>query len=216
MPVLTPMLVSTPKPVPIRDWDRPASTGSNASALVYGVGMPRNIEIKARARDLGRVRALALAHADGPPAVLVQTDSFFRVPAGRLKLRCMEGTAGGQLIRYDRPDQAGPKQSDYTLTQVEDAQACLREHTARYGLRGVVRKQRELIWIGQTRVHLDQVDGLGTFVELEVVLGEAQTAAEGRTIAADIMDRLGIRDQDLIEQAYIDLLEAGSTTGPEV
>lgn len=178
--------------------------------------MSRNIEIKARALDLERVRALALAHADGPPAVLVQTDTFFRVPAGRLKLRCLEGAAGGQLIRYDRPDQAGPKQSDYTLTQVEDAQACLREHTERYGVRGVVRKQRELVWIGQTRVHLDQVDGLGTFVELEVVLGAAQTAAEGRTIAADVMDRLDIRDEDLIEQAYIDLLEAGARAAPGV
>lgn len=172
--------------------------------------MPRNIEIKARARDLGRARALALAHADGLPAVpvmMVQTDTFFRVRSGRLKLRCMEGPAGGQLIRYDRPDQAGPKQSDYAITEVADAEACLREHTDRYGVRGVVRKQRELIWIGQTRVHLDQVEGLGPFVELEVVLAEGQTAAEGRAIAADIMHRLDIRDEDLIDRAYIDLLE---------
>lgn len=169
--------------------------------------MPRNIEIKAHAREPKRLRALALALADGPPAVMEQIDVFFHVPAGRLKLRCIAGTAGGQLIRYERPNQTGPKQSVYTITQVDDAQACLREHAARHGVRAEVRKCRELLWIGQTRVHLDEVAGLGAFLELEVVLADGQDAADGRAIAQDIMRRLDVLDEDLIDRAYVDLLE---------
>jgi predicted adenylyl cyclase CyaB len=75
------------------------------------------------------------------------------------------------------------------------------------GTRGVVRKQRLLYRIGNTRVHLDDVDGLGAFVELEVVLNESQTSQEGESVAEEIMKQLGICETDLVAEAYIDLLE---------
>ena len=74
------------------------------------------------------------------------------------------------------------------------------------GLRGVVRKRRELILIGQTRVHLDDVEGLGHFMELEVVMREGQSNEDGQQIAQGLMSELGIEESDLIACAYIDLM----------
>ncbi len=76
------------------------------------------------------------------------------------------------------------------------------------GIRGVVRKTRYLYLVGQTRVHLDDVEGLGQFMELEVVLREGQSDAEGQAIAEELMTRLGVERGDLLEGAYMDLLEA--------
>ena len=75
------------------------------------------------------------------------------------------------------------------------------------GIRGVVRKTRYLYMVGQTRVHLDDVEGLGQFMELEVVLRDNQSDDEGQAIANDLMEKLGIAPTDLIEGAYMDLLE---------
>jgi predicted adenylyl cyclase CyaB len=79
-----------------------------------------------------------------------------------------------------------------------------------YGIRGVVKKNRYLYMVGQTRIHLDEVEGLGHFMELEVVMREGQSDAEGQAIAEDLMRRLGIREDALIEGAYMDLLETGT------
>jgi predicted adenylyl cyclase CyaB len=77
---------------------------------------------------------------------------------------------------------------------------------AALGVRGVVRKRRRLYLIGRTRVHLDRVEGLGDFIELEVVLGEAEAVSRGEVVAAELADRLGIARSDLVRGAYLDLL----------
>ncbi|MFN2187221.1 MAG: CYTH domain-containing protein, partial [Candidatus Promineifilaceae bacterium] len=79
------------------------------------------------------------------------------------------------------------------------------------GIRGIVRKRRWLYWVGNTRLHLDIVEGLGAFVELEVVLSTGQRIEEGEAIATSLMERLGISKGDLIEGAYIDLLESATS-----
>lgn len=169
--------------------------------------MPANIEIKARVRDFSALRARAAALSDTPCQVVVQEDIFFSVPRGRLKLRLL--SAGrAQLVYYTRPDQRGPKRSDYHIFETdapEDLKAVL---SLALGVRGVVRKTRHLYLVGQTRIHLDQVEGLGEFVELEVVLRPGQGDAEGRAVADDLMARLGILPADLLEGAYLDLLES--------
>ncbi|MEW6405591.1 MAG: class IV adenylate cyclase, partial [Chloroflexota bacterium] len=76
--------------------------------------------------------------------------------------------------------------------------------------RGVVKKTRYLYMVGQTRVHLDDVEGLGQFLELEVVMRDGQPDAEGQAIAADLMKKLGVPESDLLEGAYMDLLETNS------
>jgi predicted adenylyl cyclase CyaB len=171
--------------------------------------MPRNVEIKARLRDAAAVRRRAEELAGGLPEVIAQTDTFFHAPHGRLKLREFANGAG-ELIHYERPDAAGPKESRYTVARVERADPLRRALTDALGIRCVVRKTRTLLMVGQTRIHLDQVEGLGAFLELEVVLRPEQDAADGERIAGDLMRRLGIEAGNLVAGAYADLLMSGS------
>ncbi|MEJ2144810.1 MAG: class IV adenylate cyclase, partial [Acidobacteriota bacterium] len=75
------------------------------------------------------------------------------------------------------------------------------------GVIGRVRKRRRLYLAGNTRIHLDEVEGLGSFLELEVVLSGSQTVAEGEAVAQSLMRELGIPESDLIQGAYVDLIE---------
>lgn len=171
--------------------------------------MPSNIEIKARVRDFDEIRRRAAALSDTPVELISQEDIFFNVPKGRLKLRILSADQG-QLIYYTRPDQEGPKRSDYHISRTPEPADLKRVLELAYGIRGIVRKQRYLYLVGQTRVHLDDVEGLGQFMELEVVMQEEQSQAEAEAIARDLMSRLGVGTSDLIEGAYMDLLESGA------
>jgi len=168
--------------------------------------MPSNIEIKARARDFSGIRARAEALADSPVQVISQEDTFFSVSQGRLKLR-VRLPDPAQLIYYERPDQDGPKRSDYQIFETGDPENLKLTLSRALGIRGVVRKTRYLYLIDQTRVHLDDVQDLGQFMELEVVLRPGQADAEGQAIAEDLMSKLGVKSSDLLEGAYMDLLE---------
>jgi len=169
--------------------------------------MPRNVEIKARVRDLEALRRRAEALSDAPVEVLDQRDTFFDVPQGRLKLRRLDGGAC-ELIYYERPDEAGAKVSEYSIARASDAGPLLRVLSAALPVRGVVVKRRFVYRIGRTRVHLDLVDRLGAFVELEVVLEEDARIEDGCRTAEELLVGLGIRSEDRVSGAYIDLLEA--------
>ncbi|MGD0463788.1 MAG: class IV adenylate cyclase [Tepidisphaeraceae bacterium] len=170
----------------------------------------RNIEIKARAKDLKETLRLARALSDSPPLALVQEDVFFNAPAGRLKLRTINDESS-ELIYYERSNETGPKTSGYIRAAVPDPRL-MRELLGRaYGVRGIVRKRRTLCLVGITRVHLDEVEGLGNFVELEVVLPEDGSAEEGVRIAREIMRKLHVDDSSLVGGAYIDLLTRAGT-----
>jgi len=169
--------------------------------------MPSNIEIKARVRDFNEIRRRAEQLSDTPAEVIPQEDTFFNTPQGRLKLRVLSKDKG-QLIYYTRPDREGPKRSDYHIYLTSDPENLKRVLELAYGIRGVVRKTRFLYLVGQTRVHLDDVVGLGQFMELEVVMQEGQSDAEGQTIAEGLMIALGVERSDLLEGAYMDLLES--------
>lgn len=171
--------------------------------------MPSNIEIKARARNFDEIRRRAADLSDVPVQVIPQEDIFFNTPQGRLKLRLL-AEKQGQLIYYTRPDQEGPKRSDYHISQTSDPANLKRVLELAYGIRGVVRKTRYLYLVGQTRVHLDDVEGLGHFMELEVVMMEGQGEAQGQAIAEELMASLGVERSDLLEGAYMDLLEGSS------
>jgi len=167
--------------------------------------VPRNVEIKARVCNLAAVRRAVEAVADGPPALLIQSDTFFAVPRGRLKLRAFtDGTA--ELISYLRHDVAGPRESRFAKVAVNDPDALTGVLGAALGVAGVVRKRRDLYRRGPTRIHLDEVDDLGSFLELEVELSDGQSATEGERIARELMARLGIAEDDLVAGAYVDLL----------
>jgi predicted adenylyl cyclase CyaB len=168
--------------------------------------MPANIEIKARVHDIKRLQQKAEQLSDSPCQVIQQEDTFFNCPNGRIKLREL-GPDHGQLVYYLRQDVTGPKHSEYKIFETADPAGLKRILAEAYGVRGVVSKIRYLYMIGQTRIHLDDVKGLGTFIELEVVLQDEQTDAEGQVIAETLMHRLGIQEKDLIDTAYMDLME---------
>ena len=174
--------------------------------------MPRNIEIKARITSVAALLQRARALADGPAQAITQDDTFFNVPHGRLKLRQFaDGSA--ELIHYQRPDTGEAKASDYVRVDVPDP-AALREALARgLGVRGRVRKQRLLLMVGATRIHLDQVEDLGDFMELEVVLAEGQSDAQGVATAEALMQALGLGAAPRLAGAYLDLLRASADTG---
>ena len=171
--------------------------------------MPSNIEIKARARNIEEIKSRVGKLSGTPVQVILQEDTFFNTSQGRLKLRVLADHA--ELIYYTRPDQEGPKRSDYHITRSMDPENLKRVLELACGIRGVVRKTRYLYLVGQTRVHLDDVEGLGQFMELEVVMGDGQSDAEGQKIAEDLMTALGVERSDLVDGAYMDLLEKPSS-----
>ena len=168
--------------------------------------MLTNIEIKARVKDSARIKALAEVLASSPGQLIQQEDIFFGVPRGRLKLRIFSSVSA-ELIYYERSDRLGPKESRYSIARTTEPDALRAILQMSLGIRGIVKKQRILYLVGQTRIHLDEVEGLGSFVELEVVMQNNQSAAEGTQIARGLMAQLEILDSDLVEAAYMDLLQ---------
>jgi predicted adenylyl cyclase CyaB len=173
----------------------------------------RNIEIKARVAGLDLVRARAASLTSVPSEILTQTDTFFVVAQGRLKVREFSD-GSGELIAYSRPDQPGPKESVYTRFACHNARDLSTTLGLALTVRGTVVKQREVFLVGRTRVHLDEVEGLGCFVELEVVLREGEEIADGRREAGNLVRALEIPETDLVASAYIDLLAGRSSHEP--
>lgn len=169
--------------------------------------MKRNVEIKAKVADLAAVRRIVEGLADSGPMELEQEDTFFACPRGRLKLRRFAGCELAELIYYERPEGSGPKESRYIVHPTADADGLREVLAAAFDIRGVVRKHRTVYLVGPTRVHLDRVEGLGEFVELEVVLRPEQHSSDGVAIADELMARLGIAPSQLIDRAYLDLLQ---------
>ncbi|AFM26671.1 class IV adenylate cyclase [Desulfomonile tiedjei] len=174
--------------------------------------MARNIEIKAHIESVEALAPKAAAIADKGPIEIVQDDTFFRCNSGRLKLRVFSNKEG-ELIFYRRPDQPGPKESFFLRSPTSTPDTLRDSLSLAYGQAGRVRKHRTLYLVGRTRIHLDRVEGLGHFLELEVLLEEGELAEAGIREAHELMAKLGIAPEQLIEGAYVDLLaQRGSKT----
>lgn len=170
--------------------------------------MATNVEVKARVRNWQELRQRAASLSQSPVEEIRQRDVFFGTARGRLKLRVLAADRG-QLVYYERPDAAGPKLSHYLIAETADPSSLEAVLSTFLGVRGVVSKVRLLYLVGNTRIHLDRVEGLGDFVELEAVLSPGQPVAEGEQIVSHLLAELGIGEDELIDVAYIDLLEAG-------
>jgi predicted adenylyl cyclase CyaB len=168
--------------------------------------MARNIEIKARASNVVSQLKLAEKISDQALVTLVQEDTFFNVTDGRLKLREFPD-AKANLIFYRRVNTSGPKLSNYHITEIDDAAGLKNVLQKAYGVRHVVKKIRSLYMLGRTRLHFDVVEGLGDFIELEVVLEQYDSIESGEAEAESLMQQLNIQASDLIDVAYVDLLE---------
>jgi predicted adenylyl cyclase CyaB len=167
--------------------------------------MSRNIEIKARIENADAWSAKLAALADAGHTDIAQDDTFFRCDTARLKLRAFsDGT--GELIYYRRADEYGPKESFYLRSPTPSPDSLRECLTLAYGQVGRVRKHRKLFLLGRTRVHLDEVEGLGHFLELEVVLADGESSEAGVREARGFMESLDIKPHQLIDAAYVDLL----------
>lgn len=167
--------------------------------------MPRNIEIKAVLPNRDALLAAAAKKCELGPETIVQHDFFFRCSDGRLKLRVFDRERG-ELIRYEREDVAGPRSSQYQISRTSDPEILLDILTRTLGRLGEVKKTRIPYRIGQTRLHIDRVEGLSDFLELEVVLRADQADSEGQRIAESLLREFGVEKKQLVAQAYVDLL----------
>lgn len=171
--------------------------------------MPQNIELKVAcsASQFGAVRDRLNQRLLRSCETLIQVDTYFRVPCGRLKLREIEsdGIRFAELIQYDRPDVAGARTSTYQRIDVNpELKSAL---LAALGELVTVRKRRTVAIWQATRVHLDVVEGLGQFVELETVLDAAEGSKErGRAEHDDVVEWLGLANMEPIPGSYSDLL----------
>lgn len=168
--------------------------------------MARNIEIKARVADLAAARVIALEVGARPHATERQTDRYYTIDgARRVKLRSIAG-GRAELVEYHRSEASGVRASDYTVTPVRDEAAglCL---VPKDKPLVIVRKSREILLCDNVRVHLDDVDGLGTFIELEAVLDQRHDEAACRVQVAVFLKALGLGEADLIRASYAELIE---------
>jgi predicted adenylyl cyclase CyaB len=170
--------------------------------------VPSNVEIKARVRDFEKFLTVADSLKTRPARDLMQHDIFFLVSHGRLKLRLTTGMPA-ELIHYTREDAVVPRQSQYTIFPVEDPELLRTILRNALGVLGEVKKRRRLFLVHKTRIHLDEVESLGYFAEIEVVLDRNDSVDDGKKIAENLMQVLGIEKRDLVESAYIDLLRSG-------
>lgn len=167
--------------------------------------MASNIEIKAVLRNRAAAERVAARLSRAAPKIFSQEDVFFKCDGARLKLRILAPDQG-ELIRYERADLAEARRSSYLIARTADPTILLDILTATLSRTGVVRKLRTLYLVGQTRIHIDQVEGLGEFLELEVVLEPGQTDMEGGKIAAALLAEFGIEKEQIVAEAYVDLL----------
>jgi adenylate cyclase class 2 len=164
-----------------------------------------NIEIKARCADPSLVRQYLLSNAAEFKGTDHQTDTYFHVPNGRLKLR--EGNIENNLIYYERDNQAGPKSSHFNLVKVEDAMGLKQVLTKSNGIKVVVEKKREIYYIGNVKFHIDEVPGLGSFIEIEAGNILADLSREELNEQCNhYLKVFGVGEDDLVSVSYSDML----------
>jgi homotetrameric cytidine deaminase len=165
----------------------------------------RNIEIKARDADPARTLELALGLGATDKGVISQRDTYFARARGRLKLREQE-PGEDELIEYRRADEAGARTSSYRRVPVGAAAELREALDAALGTLVVVAKRRRLLLLDNVRIHLDEVEGLGSFMELEAVAAPDSDLAAEHDQVARLRGRLEIGDEALVGDSYSDLL----------
>lgn len=167
--------------------------------------MPANLEIKAPLKDRAATIATATRVADSGPETPYQEDIFFRCEGERLKLRSFNSGqphSHGELIRYQRDNVAKAHCSRYSIARTSDSRILLDILAETLGIVGTVNKTRILYLVGQARIHIDQVEGFGDFLELQVVLRQDQTQEESKDIRNELLRKFRIGSQDRIAGAY--------------
>lgn len=166
-----------------------------------------NIEIKARCQNAEQIRNYLISHNAEFKGTDHQTDTYFNVNNGRLKLR--EGNIENNLIFYERKDEQGPKHSNFSLIKVEDAKGLKEVLTKSIGIKGIVEKRREIYFIENVKFHIDEVPRLGSFVEIEAGNLHSDVSEEKLKQQCDhYLNEFGIKEEYLISVSYSDMLLA--------
>jgi adenylate cyclase class 2 len=167
-----------------------------------------NVEIKARCRDIDGVRARLEQLKAVRRGLDKQIDTYFAVPEGRMKLR--EGVIENSLIYYRRTDQPGPKASHVTRVDLRANDASLRAVLAEaLGVQAIVRKKREIYFLSNVKIHLDEVEGLGSFLEIEAIDTTGQrTKTQLRRQCRALMAKLSVSPDDLLDGSYSDMVDS--------
>jgi predicted adenylyl cyclase CyaB len=168
----------------------------------------RNLEAKFPLTDLTAARAQLEALGFVEREHLVQRDTFFVTRRGKLKLR--EQPNGAWLIHYQRAHQGALELSDYTIIEVAAPAALRAMLSAAFGVRAEIHKSRLLMMRDNIRAHLDMVTNLGQFGEIELVLAQGADASSHASVIEEILETLGIKSPELIEQSYFEMLTARS------
>ena len=164
-----------------------------------------NVEIKAKCTDTSFIRNYLVKAGADFKGVDEQTDTYFNVSNGRLKLR--EGNIENNLIFYERSDQSGPKSSHFQLVKIEDANGLKEVLTKSTGIKVVVKKRREIYYIKNVKFHIDEVPGLGSFVEIEAGNILADLSSDQLKEQCNFyISQFGIKKEDMIEISYSDML----------
>lgn len=163
----------------------------------------KNLELKAPLVDLAHAREVAERLGCEPGGLLVQVDTYFQAPNGRLKLREINGVEA-QLIAYDRPEDQAQRWSRFRVVAVGDPAGMKVLLGESLGLRGTVEKRRHLYLWNDCRIHLDEVAELGTFLEFEV-LSRGDDGSD-RDRMETLMQHFGVQAADAIRASYSDLL----------
>lgn len=166
--------------------------------------MPQNIELKARLSDLVAARHTAARVGAAHHGVLEQTDTYFRVPHGRLKLRQFR-SGPAELIYYERRNADAPRPSTYERTPISDPAALCLVLEQALGIVTVVSKRRELWLLDNVRIHLDEVAGLGQFLEFEAIVDARHTAVIGQDQVEKLAGAFALTRTDLVAESYCDM-----------
>lgn len=166
-----------------------------------------NVEIKARCSDPGRIRTLLAEHGADFKGTDHQVDTYFQVPGGRLKLR--QGNIEQNLIFYRRPDSRTPKTSGINLVPAEHPEELHALLSNALGVLAVVDKKREIYFIDTVKFHIDEVQKLGHFLEIEAIdSNKSRSEAQLKEQCQSYIKILDIAQEDLVAQSYSDLLLA--------
>lgn len=168
----------------------------------------RNVEIKARFRRSRKTDSILRQFRARRTLAEDQVDTYYDVSRGRMKVR-EHADGSAELIHYLREETEGPRISHHEIVPLKKTDPVKRILEREHGIRAVVRKHREVWMWRNVRIHFDRVEGLGRFIEFEVVLREGDTEKEGREKAELLMSAFGITDRDLIYQSYEDFLMHG-------